>query len=371
MSKAPPLLLQVLRAPARLRQLDAEGWERLVREARHADLLARIASLAEGLVDLPAGVGGHLCDIRVLAAAQQAEVRREVEHLAAALRPLGVPVTLLKGAAYVLSGAAAARGRLFGDVDILVPRASLAAVEAALMQHGWITTHLDAYDQRYYREWMHELPPMQHIHRQTVVDVHRGILPETARNPPDAARLLQAAQAVPGHRGVQVLAPADMLLHSATHLFHNDEFSHGLRDLSDIDLLLRQFGAADPGFWDGLHARATELNLVRPLYHALHHARELLGTPVPDATWARVQGAGAPSAPWAGLAASLWRRVLAPMHPDCAAPFTPLALGLLYLRGHALRMPPGLLVRHLATKALMRSRAPRDPAANDLQAPRV
>jgi hypothetical protein len=29
------------------------------------------------------------------------------------------------------------------------------------MLAGWAATHHDAYDQRYYRQWMHELPPMQ------------------------------------------------------------------------------------------------------------------------------------------------------------------------------------------------------------------
>ena len=43
------------------------------------------------------------------------------------------------------------------------------------------TTHHSAYDQRYYREWMHELPPLLHVRRQTALDVHHAIAPETAR----------------------------------------------------------------------------------------------------------------------------------------------------------------------------------------------
>ena len=57
------------------------------------------------------------------------------------------------------------------------------AAEAALMLDGWASGHRSAYDQRYYRTWMHELPPMQHIQRGTVLDVHHAIAPLMPRAP--------------------------------------------------------------------------------------------------------------------------------------------------------------------------------------------
>jgi hypothetical protein len=83
----------------------------------------------------------------------------------------------------------------------------LPQAESALMLDGWATTHHDPYDQRYYRRWMHELPPFQHIHRLTTLDVHHGILPDTARLRPDSGKLREAA--VPAERDarVRVLAP--------------------------------------------------------------------------------------------------------------------------------------------------------------------
>ena len=189
-------------------------------------------------------------------------------------RPIGAPVILLKGAAYLAMQLPAARGRSFSDVDVLVPKARLSQVESALMQRGWMTTHHSAYDQRYYREWMHELPPLRHLQRQSVLDVHHTILPETARLRPDATLLLSAALPVPGWDGVAVLAPTDMVLHSMTHLFHNDELSRGLRDLSDLDLLLRHF-AVDATWWRNLVERARTLDLLssavlRPGLHPAH-----------------------------------------------------------------------------------------------------
>ncbi|MEO7007580.1 MAG: nucleotidyltransferase family protein, partial [Caldimonas sp.] len=245
---------------------------------------------------------------------------------------------------------AAAPGRLFSDIDILVPKERLAEVESALMQHGWMTTHPDAYDQRYYREWMHELPPLQHVSRQTVLDVHHAVLPVTARLKPDSAKLLESAQPISGSPVLYVLAPLDVILHNVTHLFHNEELSHGLRDLSDLDLLLRQ-GSTEPEFWPRLVARAAGLDLARPLHYGLRYAKSLLGTPVPDAALAAAAQSGAPSAAVGRLMDGVWSRGLASsLHSHLDMP-TRASLALLYLRAHWLRMPPALLCRHFLAKA--------------------
>ena len=64
---------------------------------------------------------------------------------------------------------------------------------------------------------------------------------------------------VEGESRLRVLAPVDMVLHSATHLFCNEDVGNGLRDLVDLDSLLRDF-ALEPRFWPGLTARAAELD---------------------------------------------------------------------------------------------------------------
>ena len=193
-------------------------------------------------------------------------MRWEVGKIHAALSAAGIPCMLLKGAAYEAVGASPAGGRLFGDVDVMVPHEQLLATETALVKNGWMTTKLDAYDQRYYRKWMHEIPPMLHLKRRTAIDVHHTILPPTAALKPDPAKLWERAVGVPGKPALYVLSPEDMVLHSATHLFHDGEFENGLRDLVDLDALLNQNAGAE-GFWPRLVARASE----RP--------REVLPTP--------------------------------------------------------------------------------------------
>jgi hypothetical protein len=351
------LVIQVLRDPPRLARLGLPEWETLVRQGRQGGLLGRIACLAEelGIADeVPAAPRAHLVAARNLVAAQHREVLREVVHITDALVPLDVDIVLLKGAAYVLSGAAAAKGRLFTDIDILVARERLAEVEAALMLKGWATTHHSAYDQRYYRRWMHELPPLQHIHRHTVLDVHHAIVPLTGRLKPSSRKLRNAARPIGSLPRVLALAPADMLLHSMAHLFGNGETQRCLRDLSDLDLLLRQF-ANEPGFWGQLFDRAAELDLVRPLYYGLRYSTGVLGTPVPQEArpWS---SSGAPGWLWLRLMDWLWHTALGASAPSATVRSAEL---LLFARAHWLRMPPFMLMRHLLVKAMQQT----EPAA--------
>lgn len=358
MQPADCAILHALREPEWLIHASGLEWDAVIRQGRRASLLARLHYALEArtrLTSLPAAPRAHLEAARVIADKQAGAVRWEVGKILTAIAHCEAPLILLKGAAYHMAGLTAGRGRVFSDIDILVPKPRIDHVEAALMQHGWVATQRDAYDQRYYRTWMHEIPPLQHIRRQSVIDVHHAILPETARLKPDPALLLTAAQPVPDAPGLFTLAPADMVLHSASHLFCG-EFDHGLRDLSDIDLLLREF-SAQADFWTKLVPRAQQLDLTRPLYYALTWAMQLFATPIPSAVQQAI-AAYRPSALPAGLMHSLLRRALAPDHPSCQSAFSPLALGLLYTRAHWLRMPPHLLAYHLAHKALFPPKQP-------------
>ncbi|NHZ97186.1 nucleotidyltransferase family protein [Massilia sp. CCM 8734] len=359
---AVPLLLQLLRDPSRAASLGLAEWDLLLRQAA----AARLEASLHGLLDehgvagaIPPAARRHLDWAGVHAERHARAVRFEVAQIGAALAASGggaIPLLLLKGGAYAMAQLAAGRGRLFSDIDILVPKDRLAEVEAVLMLHGWATVAQDAYDQRYYRTWMHELPPMKHGRRASVIDVHHAILPETARLRPDPAKLRAAAVALPAQAGqapLQVLAPADMVLHSALHLFYDGEFDHGLRDLLDLHRLLSH-SSATPGFWDLLAARAAELELGRPLFYALRYGARLLHTPVPEAAQAAVRAAG-PGAPLLALMDALFLRALLPHHRSCGDRFSGAARFLLYIRGNWLRMPPMLLTRHLFHKAFISS----------------
>jgi hypothetical protein len=358
---AAPLLVRALREPALMAGLSIAEWDLLLRQALRANLTAALYYAAEShalLAQVPARPREHLEWAHTQARRHAQGVRFELREISRALDGLGLRPLLLKGAAYAAAQLPPAPGRLFSDIDIMVPKERLGEVEAALMMRGWAANHLDAYDQRYYREWMHELPPMEHVKRQSLIDVHHAILPETAAARPDPAALREAAVALGTEEGWQVLAPADMVLHSAVHLFYDGEFDHGLRDLLDIHRLLQHFGA-DPAFWRQLPGRARQLQLERPLFYALRHAARLLHTPVPEEVLAALRPA-APNRLLLALMDMLLGRALLPRHASCADGLTRAALFLLYVRGNWLRMPPLLLARHLFHKAFI---SPRDAAA--------
>ena len=349
---AEPLIVSVMRVPDTVRTLGLPEWDLLIRQARQGNLLARLESLLQdnALISLvPTQPQQHLRWAAIVGERHAQAIRAEVAHIRKALA--GLPFVLLKGAAYTMAALPHARGRLYSDVDILVAQASIADVESRLMVHGWMGTHHDAYDQRYYRQWMHEIPPLQHMRRQSVIDVHHAILPLTMRVHPDSDKLRQAAVALQKEPELLVLAPVDMLLHSAAHLFYEGELTHGLRDLMDLDALFRH-NAAEPAFWSTLVNRARELELTRCLFYALRYAEMVLATPVPEQVLADAE-IGRPSRQVLHVMDAIYRRVLLPEHFSCVDRYTGSARKALYIRANWLRMPPVLLARHLFHKAFI------------------
>jgi hypothetical protein len=281
----------------------------------------------------------------------------EVECIARALANFPGPIVLLKGAAYVMQGLAFAAGRLPSDVDIMVPRAQLEAAERALVEAGWHMEELEPYDEHYYRAWSHELPPMRYPEHPLELDLHHTILPLTGRAKPDAAALFEAATPLAGTR-FHVLCPADQVLHASAQLFQDSDCAGRLRDLVDIDSLLREFGTTET-FWEELGARARLHGLTRPLAYALRYATRLLGTSVPQEMLVEISSVSGPARVFMDF---LVPPALLPGHPDRAPPLsTRAARWLLFLRSHWLRMPPLLLARHAFTKAMRTLRPASQP----------
>lgn len=359
--RAQRLLLAALKSPEKLPDVPSADWEVLLRVARRVRLLGRLeADLARaGLLErIPARAAAHLRAARNVIEHRKTLVSWEVNRLLWALNGLDIPLILLKGAGYVLADLPPARGRLFADVDLLVPEERIADVEARLVERNWFRMQIDPYDDRYYRVWMHEIPPLRHRERGTEIDIHHRLLPRTSRLKSDPAPLFAAARPLAAPR-LRVLAPADMVLHALVHLFLEGDPDEGLRlrDLVDVHDLLCHYGQ-EPGFWTGLVPRARELGLERPLYYGLHHAHRLLATSVPGDVLHALEDA-APPWPIRTLMDHLIRLALLPGHPDYPARLAALGRWLIYIRAHWLRMPPLLLARHLSYKAWLRLRGVR------------
>ena len=278
--RAQQLLLEALRAPEKLPGLPPADWDLLLRVARRARVLGRLESdLARAglLGDIPARAAAHLRAARNVIAHRNTLISWEVNRLLWALKGIDVPLILLKGSAYLLAALPPARGRIFADVDLLVPEERIGEIEERLVERGWFKTQIDPYDDRYYRVWMHEIPPLRHRERGTEIDIHHRLLPKTSHLKSDPEPLFAAARPLADPR-LRILAPADMVLHALVHLFLEGDPDEGLRlrDLVDVHDLLCHFGQ-EPGFWVGLGPRARALGFERPLYYGLHHAQRLFG----------------------------------------------------------------------------------------------
>lgn len=360
------ILLESLADPTSIRRLSINDWNAWLNAARGAGLLARCRwrLLDAGVLDdAPPAIQERLEASMASAESHARSIRWEAARIGRALGGLNCPVVLLKGAAYLLSGLEVSRGRLSTDVDILVPKLRLADVESALVAGGWTMLEHDDYDDHYYRVWMHELPPMRNVRRKSVLDVHHNVLPMTGRLRPDAEKLLAASRSLACDARLRVLSPEDMTLHAVVHAFQDGDLASGIRDLLDMDGLLREFGREDAGYWNRLFTRAGEMGLSRPLYYAVRYSRRYLATPAPDPL---PDLDGKPSA-W------VLRRMDALVSKALALDCSPSSFATewarlqLYVRSHWLRMPPLLLFRHLGHKSLkaMAPRKRRDEATED------
>lgn len=359
--RANRLLLDAINTPEKLPALPPADWELLLRVARRVRLLGRLEvdlSRAGLLGDIPPRAADHLRAARNVIEHRRTLMAWEINRILWALKGTDVPLVLLKGVAYVLAGLPPAPGRLFADVDLLVPEGRIGEVEEKLAARGWLKIPISPYDDRYYRVWMHEIPPLRHRERGTEIDIHHRILPKTSRLKSDPALLFEAARPLHDPR-LRVLAPADMVLHALLHLFLEGDPAEGLRlrDLHDVHELLCHFGAA-PGFWEALAPRAWSAGWERPLFYGLRFTRRFFATPVPQAALDGIAGA---APPWAilKLMDCLVPLAMLPGHPDHPSRTATVARWLLYLRAHWLRMPPLLLVRHLSYKAWLRFRGVR------------
>jgi Uncharacterised nucleotidyltransferase len=325
---------RVLADPGYSRQLDPKSWTSLLAIAQAERLDGTLAHRLRGL-PMPPTVERVLDQARANAEIGRTHALWEAETARRVLAPLGIPVILLKGTAFVAAGLSAGQGRLIGDLDILVPRDRIDDVEVALLTAGWSWVKDDPYDQAYYRDHMHELPPMIQLSRDRMIDVHHTILPLTARPRPNAAALIADSLELCG--GLRILCTEDMIVHAVAHLFADGDLAGGMRNLWDIDQLIREF-SNQPGFWDRLIERGRFHQLAKSLSRTLRLTHHLFDTPV-DAHFA-----------WQGrrgdifylgrlLARDGWGRETRKI----------LRFGF-YVRSHWLRMPPLMLARHLWTK---------------------
>ncbi|ARU56194.1 hypothetical protein OLMES_2121 [Oleiphilus messinensis] len=365
------LLIQILRNPAGVTELNGIAWSQLINESRTANLLGKLFwILKQNKLEkfIPQYALNHLESEFKQHQLQKNQSVWELSKVFNISQKIDVPILVLKGAAYFYSDQNAGEGRTLSDIDLLVEKKNLKAMEAALFANGWISKEVDDYDEKYYREWSHEIPPLIHYKSGTVIDLHHNIFPVLRHlNPPVEPLFEHALQT----EKCGTLHPHDMIIHSATHLFWEGEFDNGLRDLVDIQQLLQSHVVDQENGWQELATRACALNLGQPLFYALRYCKAILYLPVPKACFKllRQENKSAMRIPAGyGLLIMDWLflHVLKPAHSHCASSGDALARQLLYWRGHLIKMPGKVLLPHLLKKTIKSLRKQEEKKLPDL-----
>jgi len=346
------ILVRAFSDPDAARRWSSSDWLAAIRRAQRRALGAKLAGAIQGSLgeeELAPATVRQFSSVKRLALNNRRETEAESFYVMRALRQVDRPIVFLKGAAYALAGLNVAIGRLASDVDILVHEADIESVEQTFLDKGWSSMKSSEYDDAYYRQWMHEIPPLAHPRRGRVVDLHHTILPKTSRFTPDAGALIEAAIPIE-HEGMKALClcPADMVIHAAIHTFYDGDLEERLRDILDIHELLVEFSTAED-FWDTLRARTGLHNAERPVFYALYFCCALFDTDVPT----DLSSAGAPGRPNPILLRLMgWLVMMAvpPRLPEQRSLRARIAKKALYVRSHWLRMPPLMLAKHLTTK---------------------
>lgn len=347
------LVLHALLHPEVLTSMNIADLELLIRLVRRVKLLSHLAAELKrlGLMEkIPVRAANLLNSDYIQTKKLHQQTHWELNRVQWALKGKSVQLIALKGVAYALAQLPEAAGRYYVDLDLIVPKQDLLAVESMLKEKGWFNHQLSEYDEHYYRQWSHEIPPLVHYERQVEVDMHHTIAPVTSGLKVDSQSLIDTAVSVADSL-IKVLSPVDMVLHCAVNLFQNNELENDLRDLLDLHHLLRYFSQREEHFWEALIKRANQFQLGYALYYGLHFSRRIFKTPMPASILSELNDKPGQIKLW--IMDQLVPLALFPLHPDQPSRWAQFACFVLYLRSHLIRMPLRILIPHLAYKSLL------------------
>ncbi len=348
------ILIRVLKNPMLMSDLSVRDWNELLREAKISNLAGRLSADAQDIgikQELPAKVQNMFKSFDYQSRSSRRMITWEMNRVKRALNGTEDKVILLKGAAYIAKNLKCTRGRVSVDLDILIKKNRIDFAEEKFLAAGWQHHVENDYDQKFYREYSHELPPLIHPDRQISIDVHHSILPVTSRVYPDMNKLID--DAVPCIEGFYTFSDVDIILHSVVHLFQDGEVRSSLRNLLEQHDMFEEFGK-NPDFWQKLVPRAIELGFTRALYYALRYSKMILGTDIPDHVFDAIK----PYGPNIVVRSLMDWMVPGVMSPTLGATGLSrwLSMNGLYIRSHWLRMPPPLLAKHLSIKFMRKIR---------------
>jgi hypothetical protein len=322
--------------------LSPQEWDTTLRILRRTDLVSTFGYITGAYNSeeiLPKYFQRHVRAAQVFSDAQTRQVLSACALITNAANNIGIDLLFLKGAAYSLGQTTNSRGRLFSDIDILVKPEALAPLETYLKANGWASKELNDYDNKYYREWSHELPPFTHLATGVSLDIHHTLLPPISGYQVDLDDLwknkvtLESGFSIPNH--------PYLILHSAIHLLLNEDVEKGFRDLLDIHFLLIEFLSNSnieelnsvfyrSGFEFEFNLLVTLLNECFGRNHFIEHKAD-------------------------SSKLDFWKRAyyksIFPAIPELDDKSHSVSRLLVYTNGHLNKMPLGLFLKHISYKA--------------------
>lgn len=262
----------------RLEELSNSDWEDLIQEsARHGitPLLYHRLKTLHPSIPVPTEVVQRLRQSYLQSSSRNMRLYHKLGKVLEILRHENTPVIVLKGAHLAELVYCNIALRSMSDVDLLVHKADLLRVEAALL--GINATPLD-YNRLIGKDNHHfgYLLPNCGLH----VEVHWNILASIYPFNIDIdGQWERSKPAIIAGVQVSVLCPEDLLLylclHTSMHLF-----TMGLKSLYDILETIRHYGREID--WKQIQLRSQQWGVEKCVYLTLKLARELLGASVPD-----------------------------------------------------------------------------------------
>lgn len=340
-------IITFFKSPDALRHMSLKQWNDLVFILRAENMLARFYALLvrhhmTSIIPKPAL--RHFVNAYRMSAKQNNITAKEALSLTTSLSEKSAFVVFLKGAGYAVSNSPASMGRSYSDIDILVPQKQLASVESFLTMFGWVSAELEDYDEQYYRKWAHEIPPMTHHSRGTVLDIHHNLIPPVTGIHFDINGFVDEYQEKVN--GVTVLKDVAKFYHSAIHLFFNEDMSSAFRDMTDLYLLATS-GDSQPFFNDVLSI-ATNYGFEREQMLAIYFLNRQYGVAVPDELAARLTQM---EKGLSGLEIKLLSHLVLPKHALLKGGDVGMLQLIGEVRGHMKKMPPHILTYHLIMKS--------------------
>ena len=129
--------------------------------------------------------------------------------------------------------------RVYNDIDILVKKEDLQAIETLIPDLGYISTK-DSIKQKHYREKHYHLAPYIHQEKNIILEVHWNV---TKRFPLNIDSWWQRSRiAKIAGCPVRVLSPNDLFLHLCIHISNHGFRKIHLRDLCDIYEMIKCHG---------------------------------------------------------------------------------------------------------------------------------